>query len=103
MTGLKATKRESFYERFFLVAQKLLPRHVLRDLCMQTKKERDKMLNDDDMLTAQEISIVLRPILEDLTNRFGVERAQELYKEAAKRAGIDPELVGLTLEEDKPS
>lgn len=95
------TRKGSFYERFFLVAQRLLPRHVLREILSRTKEE--KHMDDSSEINDNDLSILLGPILDELVQKFGEEKARELLKEAAQRAGHDPEKIDLFIEERKPS
>lgn len=94
-------KKESFYGRFFLVAQKLLPRHVLRGLMARTKEE--KHMDDDTKINDNELSLLLGPILEELVEKLGEDKAREIFKEAASRAGADPKTIDFFLEERKLS
>ena len=89
---LRGRRPRSFYVHFFLVAQKMLPRHQLRRLCRMAKEEKNKMLNEDEKLTADEVSLILRPLVDELMKRYPIERVNEIVKEAVRRAGFNPQL-----------
>lgn len=95
---MMTARKESFYERFFLVAQKLLPRHVLRGLMVRTKEE--KHMTDKPNITDSELTVILGPILTELIEQHGEEKARELLKEAARREGLDPACIDLVVGEE---
>jgi len=59
------------------------------------------MLNDHEMLTAEEVALLLRPVLLELIAKHGEKKANEIVKEAAKRLGLNPDNWGV--ERDRPS
>lgn len=58
-------------------------------LIKATREER-KMLDEKEKLSAAEVAIALRPLLEELIKRHGVTKANAILKEAAERCGFDP-------------
>ena len=88
--------QQRFYRSFFLVAQRLLPRHQVRMLIKTVKEER-KMLDEKEKLSAAEAAIILRPVLDELVKKHGVEKANEILKEAARRLGFNPDEWSITV------
>jgi len=90
-------KKESFYERFFLAAQKILPRHEFRRICMMSKNLTNKNLS------AEEVRTLLGPLVEEIKKEHGIEKAKLIFREAVIRAGLNPDEVYITDEPEPPS
>lgn len=97
----KDKRKKEFLEFFFRAAQATLPRHDFKRLTLDAQRRargyrKDTMPKDEEDFTQDEVvTLVLGPILADLIEKHGIDRARILFKEAVRRAGLDPDCADL--------
>lgn len=100
---IKEDRRKNFFDFFFRAAEHSLPFNIFKEIVADAKEraldyQRDTMPDHDEYESKEALILVLRPILMDLVNKYGVERARIIFKEAAAKAGVDPDKVDLRVE-----
>jgi hypothetical protein len=97
----KEKRRKTFLEFFFRSAQCRLPRHQFKELTLDAQRRsrsymKDTMtIDDDDPLSKDEAAVILGPMLADLVDKHGIDKARIIFKEAVRRAGFDPECADI--------